>query len=70
MSKAVIPRHIKAKTPEELELKMLQATARAGFEQLTFSHVQFVKGFWYAWFLSDAKDLVKLSPVEVSNDGS
>ena len=56
-----IKRDIKAKTPELLELEMTRVLVQFGMEYVDFQHIQFAKGFWYAWYLAEAKILEGLT---------
>jgi hypothetical protein len=53
------PTFIKAKTPEELEKKMLQKNIKDG-RLYHYKDISFVKGFWYAWYDFDHSKLVKI----------
>ena len=59
MLEVKIPRHIKAKTPEELERLMFDVCRATGFQHINFSDIQFVKGSWYAWYLAKTEDFKK-----------
>jgi len=67
MSSITIPRHIKAKTAEALERLMVDVTVSNGFQQITFSGIQFAEGYWYAWYLSSVGSVVKINPVTIDN---
>ena len=51
-TKTTIKRFIKAKTAEDLEQMMLVTNQSLG-SSFDFEDIQFVKGFWYAWFYAD-----------------
>ena len=53
------PSFIKAKTPEELELLMLQNNI-LNSKVYHYVSIQFVNGFWFAWYDSDNTNKVKI----------
>jgi hypothetical protein len=61
MAELKIPRHIRAKTPEELERLMLQVNQLSGRVHTNFMNIQFSQGFWYAWYLAKADDLLTVT---------
>jgi len=46
-----IPKYIKARSPLGLRRLMLKVAAADG-KKYTFRDIQFVKGFWFAWYES------------------
>ena len=53
------PTFIKAKTPEDLEKQMLENNLikRKVFD---YRSIQFVGGFWYAWYDTDSHDSIRI----------
>jgi len=56
----VVPRHLKAKSPEELSALMLANNLKDG-TTYTYHFVQNDGKNWYAWYLKDSLDLIKES---------
>ena len=53
----MIKRHLKARTPQALELAMLKNNAESGaFHQYD---IIFDGIYWFAWYLSDSRDLTR-----------
>lgn len=47
-----IPQFVKARSPQGLRRQMLMANARRGaFHK--FNDIQFVDGYWYAWYYAE-----------------
>ena len=53
------PSYIKAKTPEDLQLKMLMRNVKDAKVYDYFS-IQFANGFWYAWYNRDNSNQIKM----------
>jgi hypothetical protein len=53
------PSYLKASSPEDLEMLMLQTNIRER-KQYHFRDIQFSNGFWYCWFDKDQSGSIKI----------
>jgi len=60
---SVIPQYLKAKSPEGLRRLMLIVNMKHS-TQFVFHSIQFVQGYWYAWFYVEQRVIDAIESTE------